>query len=132
MREIKFRVWDKTTKEMIYFGLKDLTGSEYCDVRIGNDLIIEEEKDWEIYELMQYVGLKDKNGKEIYEGDILILQDDDKREFISVVIWWDSGFWLIEPANLNKEIKTNAFLEHINYLNYQTIKGNIYENPIKE
>ena len=51
VREIKFRCWSKTRKEMEYD----------CGHKVDPDL----------YELMQYTGLKDKAGKEVYEGDIV-------------------------------------------------------------
>ena len=51
MRELRFRVWDNEKKELVYF---------------AND-------DWDIYghsgDIMQCIGLQDKNGKDIYEGD---------------------------------------------------------------
>ncbi len=64
MREIKFRAWHKTNKEFEYFTLKLLLElSDSGDYR-GYDSC------YEHYEWCEYTGLKDKNGKEIYEGDI--------------------------------------------------------------
>ena len=54
MREIKFRMWDKANKIMI----KDIHDSEEFWLRINNDLH---------YDVMQYIGLHDKDGNEIYE-----------------------------------------------------------------
>ena len=109
MREIKFRVWDIEEKKMI-----NVYGLEFKDTGIvvtsdeGYDYIVEED-----CELMQFTGLKDKNGKEIYEGDII-----EGRYGRQTVEWhlatgFDSG--LGELWGTNKE-----WLEVI---------GNIYENP---
>lgn len=60
-REIKFRCWDKTHNEMFF--IEDI-------FRIKNSKFIENCRNG-LCEVMQYTGLLDKNGKEIYEGDIL-------------------------------------------------------------
>jgi len=63
-REIKFRAWDKKNKRMMELGdiFKCFEAGNYLD-NLREDLII----------IMQYTGLKDKNGKEIYEGDFVYL-----------------------------------------------------------
>jgi uncharacterized phage protein (TIGR01671 family) len=60
MREIKFRAWDKEDKTILQNWHRDYVLIEHFGFNGGGRFI-----------LMQYTGLKDKNGKEIYEGDIL-------------------------------------------------------------
>lgn len=133
-REIKFRVWNSAAKKWFepvyeaYQGkLHDISISlsgqviertlDCCsDLRNTCDFVIQ-----------QYSGLKDKNGKEIYEGDIVrhsMRRVWQTSEHISIVEWdtkW-GAFYFIENGIAYKRhrIRTDMNLEII---------GNIYENP---
>lgn len=68
--------------------------------------------------LLQFTGLKDKNGKEIYEGDILRCTSES-MPFNNEIKWYSSGFWLIDQHGNG----------HLPNMEYREIIGNIYENP---
>jgi hypothetical protein len=115
---IKFRAWDKLKKELVNIELWDFR-QKGCDCRTSNG------KGWYTpicnLEIMQYTGLKDKNGKEIYEGDIV---DYDGQGIEGV--GYDNGcFWVglksPIPALLFKQTKFCKVIGNI-YENYNLIK----------
>ena len=118
MREIKFRSWDKALKQMNYSSLNAIT----FDGRIyyGN-------ADFTDYpqEIMQYTGLKDKNGKEIFEGDICRYYNPEDKDGICE-IEEDYALWI------SGTIKETNLLTPLFYLKCSSeweVIGNIHENP---
>lgn len=105
MRTIKFRAWDKEFNIMTHFNLTH--GDSYG---LGGDIFPQ-------YEIMQYTGLLDKNGKEIYEGDIFTDEDDNKRW---EVVFENAEFF----GKLLKGIGERSISIRTNEL---TVIGNIYE-----
>lgn len=127
-REIKFRIWDG--KKMRYNVAVNQSVAFYIPTGIGEYHTISVAE----CEVMQYTGFKDKNGKSIYEGDILI--DINNYTWIPVFIdeW---GMFAILTIREYKEYKREGVivLDDMRIQNYlmtlKTLKitGNIYENP---
>ena len=141
MREIKFRAWDKEEKEMCVFEFKKMCFKGIWDLKPRLKNFIPET-------LMQYTGLHDRNGKEIYEGDIIrILYTDwnsqclgtEKQKkmtlndylksisHVGVCVFRDGGFGI------------EFWKDHVNSIfegehGRKVVIGNIHENPeiIKE
>lgn len=108
-REIKFRAWDKKIKK-IYPFLK-ISPKEKM---ILTDSVIHQNRFFKDIEIMQFTGLKDKKGKEIYEGDIL----KDNEDYI-----WICNFRNQRMLHNKTEGWSDIFPTE------QEIIGNIYENP---
>jgi len=108
MRKICFRAWDKRQEKMILkfnLGVGGNSESEY-------------------FYIMQYTGLKDKNGKEIYEGDILsctrMIDYDLFSDTVNLEVKFEGGAYM--PMCENKMTKFRILPKHY----YVEIIGNIY------
>jgi uncharacterized phage protein (TIGR01671 family) len=100
MREIKFRAWSNETNEMM----------THDDLLKGDGYYLGLSGKLNAIILMQYTGLKDKNGKEIYEGDIIAKKYGDS--WANVLVEWDRvGFLSLNNSNEKEVI------------------GDIYQNP---
>ncbi|HMH13494.1 MAG TPA: YopX family protein [Edaphobacter sp.] len=104
-REIKFRAWDANKKLMVNSGVVLYDGKAYLSYRDFEDAIQSGNY------LMQFTGLKDKNEKEIYEGDIL--GDCD--------VYWYDKIATFELRGSSLRLWAAARTEEV--------IGNIYENP---
>ncbi|MCH4356074.1 YopX family protein [Staphylococcus haemolyticus] len=125
--KFKFRVWDKEERAML-----DVHGINFDAHGIWTNELIDDESDSNFIflddvELMQSTGLIDKNGVEIYEGDIVALKYPyDKRIKTKGIIVWDSykpcfGISMIETTERYE-------LYRITARNYLTVIGNVHQN----
>ena len=124
----KFRIWDKTNKEMLDWKELDLTKE------LGEDEITIFEPTGQFaqpmyfYEAMQSTGLKDINGTEIYEGDIVEFKYPyDKRIKTKGAIIWNNNKACF---GINMKETTEQYeLYRITAENYLTVIGNVHQNP---
>ena len=117
-RTIKFRAWDKTLNKI------------HCWSAIENHFTFEELLDDNFFEAMQYTGLKDKNGIEIYEGDI-ILVNVFMSKHVTGLVAFDRGSFCVTGnfEGWGYDCNTTNFWEMSTNGNEYKVIGNIYENP---
>lgn len=114
MREIKFRAWDKKRERMVMY----LSNAHFFS-------LTEEDNN---YIIMQYVGLKDINGKEIYEGDIIELETGGGEEKnIAPVIYDQKRSKFLLENKIGYHGRWCISQEIISICNYKVI-GTIHDN----
>lgn len=118
-RDIKFRAWDETNKRIVHFELGDLDGGLYLD----------DDKSFSVKEVMQFTGLKDRTGVEIYEGDIVNYgigyKGANQRQQAGVVVWESAGaYFRIKDSSSDTGNSWSAYLDEL----WCEVIGNVYEN----
>jgi len=118
MRTLKFRAWDKEKKIMVYLE-KPLAiafdGNVVFDS--GNGFVETTKK----YIPLQFTGLTDRNGKEIYEGDIVRCFMNGEEHSLNVIKWADYGYTMTDFEDESGE-RVLWFCE-------VEVIGNIWKNP---
>ena len=122
MKKIKFNAWDSLEKQYIRFD----EWLEEEDIEVDGEHVTHNEalaKFLDFHygcDLLQYAGLKDKNGKEIFFGDIVLWENSDGERIADKVIFFNGAFRMRNMSfTLYDYIDSNLF----------EVIGNIYEKP---
>lgn len=124
----RYRAWDKTLKTM--YEADDIMYIDFEEKEICVKALFFEKAsryNFDDIVLMQSTGLKDKNGKEIFEGDILSIETD--KENVKVEVFWDDkhALFVFESKKYDEKEPLMELLEDSSYP--FKIIGNIHTNP---
>lgn len=118
----KFRAWSTDKKIMA-----EVRTLRFTDELVETDKFVE--RSIEGAKLMQSTGLKDKNGKEIFEGDILKVANNDSSWFEVVKYDHDKAMFISKEVNLKYEVPETPLYDLFSpYLFKVEVIGNIWEN----
>lgn len=128
MREIKFRAWDEQNKVIhndVEFLRSGVEGNDWIifksdKQKLEDKKVLDNPYFAQQIKLMQYTGLKDKNGKEIYENDIVKIDSWEPK--IHEVVF-DRGAFCFRSS------KDDKFYNDCKYLERGEVIGNVFENP---
>lgn len=126
-REIKFRAYLEEEKKMVIVETIDFTDKsmQYLEKNEIIEAYLLRRMIFEDIELMQYTGQKDKNGKEIYEGDIVLIRIDKTNILHKTVVKFKHGAFIADIIGDNDYI----YLFHFGFNKDDfEVVGNIYEN----
>ena len=121
MRKIKFRAWDKENEKMMKVSSISLENKEIAVKDFGTYHFFRI-KD---IELMQYIGLKDKNDKEIYEGDIVLVKPGWTSTWYKTIVKFKEGAFI--ASLIDGEDYIYIFNRGFDSNDFEII-GNIYKN----
>lgn len=129
MRNIKFRVWDKSSK--IMGSIRSIRGNfsqfSYVDYHPLLGLLPVKNREICHVELLQFTGLKDKYGVEIYEGDVISIGCSKTHPELDLVVVCRNFDTAAFACRLPHE--KEPYSDHLFGINSGEVIGNIYENP---
>ena len=124
MREIKFRAWHSEMERMYYGKLDDMQWRSEVSAVTKSDI----DENYSSFNVMQFTGLKDKNGKEIYEGDVVEYETYNGK-FIGKIVF-EAGMFIMACDKFADSYKAlSDFSNSEEWCEELEILGDVHQNP---